>query len=250
MRYTAPMMRGQIKSPADGAAVTLNPRGVAELAADLQKRTASDRSKRCIVVIAGIPGCGKSTLARALCIHLNRAEPGAATILALDGFHLPEEALKRGGHLGRKGSPGTFDAHAYFKALARSADPRDHFDVPVYDRRLHEPVFTGKPENRITPGTRYILTEGNYLLLDSLPWTAVDDLASVKWLLNVPVEQARAWLIRRHIATGRSIEEAQLKYDTNDKPNTQLVLDRGRHGDRVLTWPAQMLDGDICDTLQ
>lgn len=222
--------------------LTLDQRGVATLAADLQRRAMANPHRRCIAAIAGLPGSGKSTLARALCIHLNKADPNSAAVLPLDGFHLDAATLQRAGLVERKGSPETFDAKGFFKLLMSSADPTFYADIPAYDRALHEPVYTGKPEHRLTRDTRIVLAEGNYLLLDMLPWTAIDDTADVRWLLDTPAAQAKAWLIRRHIATGRSIEEANHRYDTNDLVNTRLIQDRGRHGDRVLRWPESMLD--------
>ncbi|XAL99489.1 hypothetical protein OT109_18155 [Phycisphaeraceae bacterium D3-23] len=222
--------------------LTLDPRGIATLAAELQQHAKRHPHRRTLAAIAGLPGSGKSTLARALCIHLNRSEPGSAALIALDGFHLPNEALAARNLLDRKGAPQTFDALGYFKLIAHAVELGSAMQVPAYDRKLHAPVYTGNPEHTITCDTRYVLTEGNYLLLDELPWTAIDDLAAARWFLDTPTKQAEAWLVRRHIATGRSIEEAQQRVAQNDRLNAELVTQRSRHADRVLCWPEKMLD--------
>jgi pantothenate kinase len=234
-------------TPAGPATLTLDGRGIATLAAELQRLEQQHRPRRTIAAIAGVPGSGKSTLARALCIHLNRAEPGSAALLELDGFHLTTDALQRRGETARKGAPHTFDALGYFKVLARVAQRGTSLETPVYDRACHEPVYSGRSEYRITPQTRYILTEGNYLLLDELPWTAIDELASVRWYLETPAKQAEAWLVRRHMAVGRSIEEAHQRVAENDLLNAQRVNQHSRHADRVLQWPASALDAGSAD---
>lgn len=231
-------------TPPGPATLSLDGRGVATLAAELQRIEQQRLPSRTVAAIAGVPGSGKSTLARALCIHLNRAEPGSAALLELDGFHLSANELHRRSATGRKGAPHTFDALGYFKQLARAAQRGSTFETPVYDRASHEPVYSGRPEYRISPQTRYILTEGNYLLLDELPWTAIDELAKVRWFLDTPPKQAEAWLVRRHMATGRSIEEAHQRVAENDRLNTELVNRHSRHADRVLNWPRESLDTD------
>ncbi|MEM9416608.1 MAG: nucleoside/nucleotide kinase family protein [Planctomycetota bacterium] len=228
-------------APAVGP-LTLDPRGIATLAAELQQHAKRNPHRRTLAAIAGLPGSGKSTLARALCIHLNRSEPGSAALIALDGFHRPDTTLEARGQLDRKGSPPTFDVLGYFKLLSRAVERGTTLQAPSYDRKLHDPVYTGKPEHAVTQNTRYLLTEGNYLLLDELPWTAIDDLAAARWFLDTPSKQAEAWLVRRHIATGRSIEEAQRRVAHNDRLNAELVSQRSRHADRILRWPDTMLD--------
>lgn len=231
--------------PDESPALTLNPRGIAELAADLQRRAAA-QPNRVILAIAGVPGSGKSTLARALAIHLNRAQPGNpigkaqppyAVTLGLDAFHLPNARLQTLGLTDRKGSPPTFDSQGYLKLLDTCRDPKRTLDLPSYDRRLHEPVYTGKPEDRAGPATRIVITEGNYLLMDMLPWTTIDDLADPRMFLETPPDHARNWLIRRHIAVGRSMAEAITRVEENDAVNAKLVLERSRHADRVVCWP-------------
>jgi len=229
-------------APKPAGPLILDARGIATLAAEMQRHAKQHPGRRTLAAVAGVPGSGKSTLARALCIHLNRSEPRSAALLGLDGFHLSVAELDRRGLADRKGAPHTFDVQGYFKLLARAADRSSTLEAPAYDRALHEPAYTGKPEHRVTAETRYILTEGNYLLLDELPWTAIDDFASMRWFLDTPTQQAEAWLVRRHIAVGRSIEEAQTRVAHNDRLNAELVTQRSRHADRVLCWPGKMLD--------
>ncbi|MEM9021554.1 MAG: hypothetical protein AAGC44_13405 [Planctomycetota bacterium] len=227
--------------------ITLDPRGIAELAAELQRRAAAQH-RRVVLAIAGVPGSGKSTLAKALAIHLNRAAQapaadGYAVVLGLDAFHLSNDRLESLGLTERKGIPQSFDAQGYLKLLSRCRDPRHTLDLPVYDRKLHEPVYSGKAEDRVGPGTRVILTEGNYLLLDAIPWNAIDELADLRLWLETPAEKARAWLIRRHISVGRSLEQAVRRVEENDAMNADLVLEKSRHADKLARWPDSSFAG-------
>jgi len=232
-------------SPTPG--LTLNPRGIAELAARAQQIAAGQR-ERAVLAIAGIPGGGKSTLAKALAIHLNRAAVSAsadnaspaahyAVVLGMDGFHLPTEVIQQRGLADRKGSEPTFDARGYLKLLASCRDPGFVGDLPVYDRRVHEPVYTGKLEDHVGQQTRVIITEGNYLLLDSLPWTAIDDMADLRLWLETPMEHSKKWLIRRHMAGGWSMERSVDWVKANDQLNAELILNQSRHADQVVRWP-------------
>jgi pantothenate kinase len=65
----------------------------------------------------------------------------------------------------------------------------------------------------------------------------IDELTDLRLILDTPPDRAKAWLIRRHIAVGRSMEQATRRVEDNDLPNTQLVQKRSRHADRVVRWP-------------
>lgn len=220
--------------------VTLDPRGIAQLAKALveQDGPANPDTHRRILAIAGIPGSGKSTLAHALTDTLNRARPGSALLLAMDGFHMTNDKLDRLHLRERKGAPQTFEAQRYIKLLTELRDRSRTVRVPVFDRDLDEPVYTNRPGHSATGQTRFVITEGNYLLLDELPWTAVAELAMVTVWLDTPAQQARRWVIERHVRFGLTPEQAEQWYASNDALNTRHILDHSRHADRIARWPA------------
>lgn len=244
--------------------VELNDAGIEALALRLLRMSES-AGRRVVVGIAGIGGSGKSTAAemaagrvRGLVVgeldevaganavaEVNAvagAKPQAAEdfvrVVAMDGFHFANEELNRRGLREVKGSPATFDAAAYV-ALLRTI--RDEGDVrfPIYDRAAHEPRTTEDVGHAISPGTRIVITEGNYLLLAQPPWSVLGDVLDECWLLDTPVAVARQWLLDRHVAGGRDESDAARHYDRADKPNAELIRASMRRPDLRLRWPTR-----------
>ena len=161
--------------------------------------------RRAVLGVAGCPGAGKTTLTELL---LNRIRalrgPSWVAHVPMDGFHLADAQLQRLGLLERKGAPDTFDAAGYASLLQRvrhrTADP---VYAPGFDRRLEQPLAAALV---VEPEARLVLTEGNYLLLDSPPWLAwtlvsasvVGPVAMVRQQ-SVPPEASRQRPLRPHV---------------------------------------------------
>lgn len=216
--------------------LTLTDAVIAQLAAELLSALPADR--RACVGIAGIPGSGKSTLAQKLCAAACAAKPGVAVVVPMDGFHLPNAELDRLGLRQRKGAAETFDARAYLDLLSRARDCRVTLHFPVYDRSLHEPVYRETAEQRIGPVVRLIITEGNYLLLDDEPWRTLAPVLDACWWLQTDQEQARQWILARHVRGGRSPQDALDHFERSDRLNMERVCRCRRRPDRTLTWGA------------
>lgn len=216
--------------------ITLDPAGVSQLARELiQRRPPPER--RSILAIAGVPGSGKSTLAQALIDAINAAQPGIAVGLPMDAYHMTNAKLERLGLRKRKGAPHTFEAQQYFKHLAQVRDARKRVSLPTFDRTFDDPVYTGTPEHTADEQTRYIITEGNYLLLDSLPWTAIDQLADLRVWIDIPAERAKRQTLQRHVQFGRTPQEAKHWYETSDQLNVDIIVQQSRHADLIVRWP-------------
>ncbi|MDN4476759.1 nucleoside/nucleotide kinase family protein [Demequina sp. SYSU T00192] len=173
---------------------------------------------RAILGIAGIPGAGKSTLARELVAGL-RAAGAAAAYLPMDGFHLSAAELARRALADRKGAPETFDVDGFVALLRRVRAAREDVLAPDYDRDLHDVV----PGGLVVPaGARIVVTEGNYLGVGG-GWEAVRPALDALWFLDVPWEVARERLIERRVATGRLRDDAVAWVDTVDAANARLV---------------------------
>ena len=216
--------------------ITLDQAGVVQLAQALVQRRVPV-GRRGVLAIAGVPGSGKSTLAKALIDALNGAQPAVAVGLPMDAYHMTNAKLEALGLRDRKGSVQTFEAQHYFKHLAQSRDAARRVSLPTFDRTIDEPVYTGRPEHTVDQQTRYIITEGNYLLLDSLPWTAIDQLADLRVWIDIPAERAKRQTIQRHIRFGRTPQEAKLWYETNDQLNADYITQHSRHADWIVRWP-------------
>ena len=179
---------------------------------------------RRIVGIAGGPGAGKSTLADTL------AGPGAV-VVGMDGWHLANSTLERLGRLDRKGAPDTFDAAGYVAFLERFRTTADTLWAPEYRRSVEESIG-GAIE--IPPTTTLLVTEGNYLLLDTEPWRRIRDLLDEAWFLRPDEAVRRERLIARHVAVGRSHDEAVARADGSDAANATLIAATASRADRVL----------------
>ena len=126
---------------------------------------------RVLIGVAGKPGAGKTTLAQALVRRLAGADDwrgSRAAHVPLDGFHLADRELERLGRRARKGAPDTFDAAGYVALLERIRAGQSVY-APEFERDLEQAVAGALP---VTPDTRIVVSEGNYLLLDAAPWPA------------------------------------------------------------------------------
>jgi len=204
------------------------------LAADVMA-CATACAHRLLIGIAGIAGAGKSTFAAALVSRINAQQGDIARLIPMDGFHFTNEQLQSKDLRNRKGAPETFDAEAYLALLRKvCSDDDSAIPFPIYDRTLHEPCLTGDYSHCISTATRIVITEGNYLLLASSPWSALASILHESWLLKTSVDQAKARLIARHIQGGKTLGQAQSHYDRTDGPNTQRILHDSRLPDRVI----------------
>jgi hypothetical protein len=126
-------------------------------------RDLARRGRRSVLGIVGPPGGGKSTLAQTVVAELG----DAAALVPMDGFHLAQSELVRLGRRNRMGAPDTFDAGGYATLLRRLRN-RDETVVyaPEFRRDIEEPIAVPR-------SIPLVITEGNYLLLETGDWAAV-----------------------------------------------------------------------------
>ena len=136
---------------------------VATIAATIFKR--AGKSRRFVVGIAGPPGSGKSTLAESLRDVL----PDSA-VVSMDGFHFDDAVLERRGLSGRKGAPETFDYAGFAALVSRLRGDEPEIAIPVFDRAIE---LSRAGAEIVGAETRFVLVEGNYLLLDEAPWSGL-----------------------------------------------------------------------------
>lgn len=175
-------------------------------------------SPRKLVAVAGAPGSGKSTLAEALVEALG-AQGAPAVLMPMDGFHLDNRLLEARGLLARKGAPETFDFGGFASALGRvRRDPS--VILPVFDR-TRDIAIAGARE--IGPEARFVVVEGNYLLLDEAPWRQLADMWDFSVFLDVPEAELERRLFGRWLGFGYTAEQARDKALGNDIPNARRV---------------------------
>ncbi|MEU6253776.1 nucleoside/nucleotide kinase family protein [Streptomyces sp. NPDC047043] len=189
--------------------------------------------RRAVLGIAGSPGAGKTTLAENLVRELNgTGEPWVAHV-PMDGFHLADVELDRLGRRDRKGAPDTFDAAGYAALLGRLREEGDGEVVyaPGFERVLEQPIAGTVP---VPPTARLVVTEGNYLLLESGAWPRVRRQLDEVWFCELDEEERLRRLIARHEEFGKGHQEAVAWVMRSDQRNAELVAATRDRADLVV----------------
>lgn len=185
---------------------------------------ARPRESRSIVAIAGAPGSGKSTVAEALVGALNETVPACAALLPMDGYHYDDTLLAALGRLERKGAPDTFDVGGLRAMIRRlRANDEEAVCVPVFDRAIE---IARAGARMIDRDASVIVVEGNYLLLDDMPWVSLHDLFDVTVMIDVGEAELRRRLTARWEGFGLTPDEVAGKVEANDLPNGAVVRKR------------------------
>ena len=196
-------------------------------------RSLADGGGRAVLGIAGSPGAGKTTLAETLVRELNGTGDPWVAHVPMDGFHLADAELERLGRRDRKGAPDTFDAAGYAALLRRlREEPGD--DVvyaPGFERELEQPIAGAVP---VEPAARLVVTEGNYLLLDTGAWARVRAQLDEVWFCELDEEERLRRLIASHERFGKTHEEAVAWVTRSDQRNAELVAATRDRADLVV----------------
>lgn len=199
--------------------------------ADLASHIRQLEGGRVLVALVGAPGAGKSRLARELAEALNAKAPGSAAILPMDGFHRDNDWLDARGLRAVKGAPETFDVEGFSACLAVVKTAQGDTPVPTFNRDLDAVVPGG---DTIPAAARYILVEGNYLLLTRAPWRDLALHFDLSIRLAVPEAELRRRLINRWREQGLAEAEVLRKVEENDLPNGRLIRAENRAADLVV----------------
>lgn len=119
-----------------------------------------------IVGISGVPGAGKSTLAK----KLQELIPDCKS-LSMDGFHIYRKDLSPEG-VKRRGAPFTFD-YSKFREKMLCVKKQEPVKFPIFNHEEKDPV-EGMVE--VEPDTPCIIVEGLYVFDPELGMDEVWDL--------------------------------------------------------------------------
>ncbi|PSJ62361.1 nucleoside triphosphate hydrolase [Pseudaminobacter soli (ex Li et al. 2025)] len=199
---------------------------IASIAATIFKR--AGKGRRFVVAIAGAPGAGKSTLSHHL---LDLFPEGSAAIVQMDGYHFDDVILHKRGLRSRKGAPETFDYAGFASLLRRIRSMEPEIAVPVFDRSME---LSRAGASIIDSDAKFVLVEGNYLLLDEEPWNELSSFFDFAIFLDLPRSELERRLMLRWHEHGKTEEEARHWIATNDLPNIERVTQKRRPADLVI----------------
>ena len=199
-----------------------------KLALDLKARAGN--AKRYIVGIAGPPGAGKSTVSA----QLNDALQGlgeTSVVVPMDGYHFDDIVLNARGHRARKGAPHTFDARGFAVLLKRIKASEPDIAIPVFDRTME---LSRAAADIVDAATRFILIEGNYLLLKQSPWDQLKPLFDLTVFIDVPKQELERRLTSRILSHGHDAAYAKHWIASNDMLNVDTVISDSAKADIVI----------------
>jgi pantothenate kinase len=194
-------------------------------------RDKAKNTHRFMVAIAGAPASGKSTLAENLRDALI-ASGEKAIVVPMDGFHYDDAILNARGHRPRKGAPFTFDAPGFEVLLKRIKAGEKDIAIPVFDRTME---LARAGADIVDDKARFILIEGNYLLLKQAPWSNLRPLFDFTIYLKVPLEELEQRLVKRWLDHGFDMAYATNWIASNDIHNIREVIDNSVAADHTLT---------------
>lgn len=184
---------------------------------------------RVVIGIIGKPGAGKSTLSSYLMRHLPTKE---TALVPMDGYHLSNSQLAMLSRAARKGAPDTFDSYGFADLLHRiNTDRENEIYFPIFHREIEESVAA---EGVVSPETKLVITEGNYLLLDQDGWARVAPELTESWYVEVDDHLRLDRLVQRHHRYGKDMDAAHAWAHGTDEKNATLVEGTRSRADAII----------------
>jgi pantothenate kinase len=147
----------------------------------------------------------------------------------MDGFHIGDAQLRRLGVHDRKGAPETFDRAGYASLLIRLRSESGTVYAPEFDRAIEDSIAAAIAVPASVP---LVITEGNYLLV----WPEVRALLDAAWYVDPGPDRRLDALIARHIAFGKTPEQARLWVMRSDERNADLIDASRSAADLEIGW--------------
>ena len=133
--------------------------------------------------------------------------------------------------LSKKGSPETFDAYGFCEAVkSLSCANRESFH-PAFDRKMDLAVANSI---LIKPETPVVVIEGNYLLMETKPWSSLLKVFSSTVFVCPTMTTIQDRLMQRWLSLGLNPDDAMLKITSNDLVNAKLIIEKSQPPDLYL----------------
>ena len=200
-----------------------------QLLISITERIDNDDKSRYFIALSGPPASGKSTISQKLANDLSAKEYNSS-ILQMDGFHYDDVILKEKKLLLKKGAPETFDVMGLINFVSR-LQKEDEVIIPIFDRSLE---LSRSSAVIISKNTKVIIVEGNYILLNSYPWSELNKFFNTTIMINCEKKILEKRLIERWENFNLPKEEIDEKVYNNDLPNGVNVLKNSIKVDYIL----------------
>ena len=139
----------------------------------------------------------------------------------MGGYRLADVELERLGLRHAKGAPDTLDAGGYVALLAGCGRRRTGWCTP---RRSSAPWSSrSRARSRCCPRPGSVVSEGDYLLLDTGRWPALRPLLDEVWFCALRDDVRLERLHARHVRFGKAPDEAVAWVAAVDEPNATLI---------------------------
>lgn len=191
----------------------------------------------CIVGIAGIPGTGKTSLARILTIIANEIGTKAVTV-SLDDFYLTPTERERFGHKWRA-VPGTHDLALLGEFVRQAKSGGETLSVPRYDTRAEQrldPLMIERPQLVLFEGWFVGAAVAGYeFLADAIDCLLYLD-ADLEWAHKSRVNREARIREESNNSLGLSEEDTERFWQEALLPGSQtLVVPLKAKADLILT---------------
>lgn len=199
-----------------------------------------------VIGVAGIPGSGKTTLAKIVADRLSDrlsdrhgSNSCFALAIPMDGFHLTRKALSELPNpeeaIARRGAAFTFDADKFLDLIIDLKQPLPGPTIlaPTFDHHRKDPI---EADMVIMEKNLIVVVEGNYLALDEDLWRDARKLFDEVWFVEVDEQVARKRLAARHLRSGivQTIEDGDKRAVENDLVNGREILDKRLPVDEIV----------------
>ncbi|KAL9646726.1 hypothetical protein ABK040_001148 [Willaertia magna] len=181
------------------------------------------RHERLLIALYGTPGVGKTTVSNYLQKCFTNDLNSSCAIIPMDGFHYYKRELNQMDDPDyaflRRGAPFTFNDKAFETLLKRvKYCTNEVIKAPSFDHHIGDPI---EEDIIIQKEDNIIIVEGNYLAT----WKNVSSLFDVFIYLHTETkEEAMERVVKRHMKTGLTEEQARKRIETNDGINADEIV--------------------------